>query len=330
MDKEQTRTLLSIIIPVYNVEKYIGKCLESCLNQDLPEEAYEIVVVNDGTPDNSMSVVEQFRYRHTNIRIVERENGGLSAARNTGLYVAKGEYIWFVDSDDTIAGNCLGYLLATATGKRLDVLCFGLSLIFPDGKADVFPINHEESGKVYKGILFLCNVSMPASACIALYRRDFLIDNGLRFIEGILHEDQEFTPRAYSLASRIAYLDRSLYCYYQRGGSIMKSSRNVKRCRDLLTIADSLYSFVQDNIEPNTCAFRHIMRKVYFCVTQSLAFYQREAFPLSEYREKPYFPMDVTLCKGALKRKLVLVNLSLPLYVFIHHFCRKINWAVKS
>ena len=89
---------LSIIIPVYNVEKYVGKCLESCLNQDIPKNEYEIIVVNDGTKDNSAQVIEKYITPENNIRLIHRKNGGLSAARNTGLKEAKGEYIYFVAS----------------------------------------------------------------------------------------------------------------------------------------------------------------------------------------------------------------------------------------
>ena len=100
---------LSIIIPVYNVENYVGKCLESCLNQDIPKNEYEIIVVNDGTKDNSVQVIEKYITPENNIRLIHRKNGGLSAARNTGLKEAKGEYVWFVDSDDWIENNVLNF-----------------------------------------------------------------------------------------------------------------------------------------------------------------------------------------------------------------------------
>ena len=91
---------LSIIIPVYNVEPYIAKCLDSCLQQDLPADEYEIIVVNDGSPDNSVVIVKDYMQRYLNVRLVNRENGGLSAARNTGLAHANGYYVAFLDDDD--------------------------------------------------------------------------------------------------------------------------------------------------------------------------------------------------------------------------------------
>lgn len=323
---QQLQPLLSIVIPVYNVEKYIGKCLESCLNQDLDDNNYEIIVVNDGTPDNSMNIVADYQLKRSNIRIIERQNGGLSAARNTGLNAARGEYIWFVDSDDTIEENCLGSLVKTAGEKKLDVLCFGLNLVYSDNHTDIFTIPHEASGKVYDGKQFICRVNMPGSGCVALFRKEFLINNDLKFMEGILHEDQEFTPRAYSLAKRISFVDRPVYFYYQREGSIMKSIRDVKRCRDLLTVADSLYSFAVQHLEPHTPEYDVILHKVYFCVTQSLTFYSRKAFPRSTYRSKPYFPMKYSGESRGMRYKLLLANLSPSLYIMLNHTIRRCRY----
>lgn len=93
---------LTIIIPVYNVEKYVGRCIESCLKQDLSPKEYEILVVNDGSKDGSIDIVRRYARENENIRIIEQENAGLSAARNHGIKEARGEYLWFVDSDDDI------------------------------------------------------------------------------------------------------------------------------------------------------------------------------------------------------------------------------------
>ena len=309
---------LSIIIPVYNVEKYIGHCLESCLNQDLTAEDYEIVVVNDGTPDNSVAVVEKYQRQHPHIRLVNRVNGGLSAARNTGLSDAKGEYVWFVDSDDHIEPNCARALVEQAQRDHLDVLCFNLKLEYPDGLTKDYHVSHDTDGKIYSGPEFITAVGMPPAAWVALYKRDFLIDNHLQFYEGILHEDQEFTPRAYCLAERIAYIARPVYYYYQREGGIMKSNRNAKRCKDLLAVADSLYTFTIEHLEVSTPAYRTMMRKVYFSVTQSLAYYSKDVMSLSEYRSKPYIPIDTSILTGSMKLKAILANMSLRMYLLVY------------
>ena len=115
-----TMLKLSIIIPVYNVEKYIEKCLVNCAQQDCCTDSYEIIVVNDGTKDNSLAIAEDVARRYDNIYITSQLNAGLSEARNKGLSLAKGEYVWFVDSDDWIDTNCLTDIMKYLTG--IDVL----------------------------------------------------------------------------------------------------------------------------------------------------------------------------------------------------------------
>lgn len=315
---QQPLPLLSIVIPVYNVEKYIGKCLESCLNQDLDDNNYEIIVVNDGSTDNSPVIINTYIQQYNNIKVIHQENGGQSVARNTGLAAARGKYIWFIDSDDTITPNSLGNLIETACAYNLDVLCFTLNFIYQDGQSHKFNIVHENNRKIYRGEDFICKVIMPDSACIALFKKDYLTNISLTFLEGIIHEDKEFTVRAYSLANRISYIDTPCYGYYQREGSTMKSDQDKKRCEDLLKIADSLYDFVCKNFEAKQPAFNILMQKIYFTITQSLAFYNSAYFSLREYRKRPYFPMKYKSCPKSMRYKLLLANISLTLYIFLH------------
>lgn len=309
---------LSIVIPVYNVEKYISRCLESVINQDLDNSEYEIIIVNDGSPDNSVAIAEEYQKLHSNIRIINRKNGGLSAARNTGFDAACGEYVWFVDSDDRIEPNCIDFLVNKAEQDSLDVLCFNLKKEFPNGRIEEFVITNDGELKLHSGENFLCQVGMPPAAWAAIYKREFLINSNLRFYEGILHEDQEFTPRAYTLAKRIEFVNRSVYYYSQRDGGIMKSRRDAQRCKDLLTVADSLHRFATEQLQPHSPIYRSIIYRVYFCVTQSLAFQSDDHMPLSEYRRKPYYPFDTSIIFGMMKYKLKLANMSLTLYKIIH------------
>lgn len=307
---------LSIIIPVYNTEKWVGRCLESCLQQDIAHEEYEIIVVNDGTPDGAMAVVRGYALKYGNIRIVEQENGGLSSARNAGMAAAEGEYVWFVDSDDYIERDCLSALLVKAEREELDVLCFKPYLLFEDGKREVFEIPFEEDGKRYEGTAFIVKVGMPPAAWCAIYRRGFLSANGLRYMEGIYHEDQEYTPRAYCLAKRISYVDRCVYDYYQREGSIMKSV-NPRKAKDLLKVADSLYAFVGENIERDSVAYDVMINKVSFAFAQSLRNCgDVSSEELDRYREKAYYPLSINDGLSTKeKMKYRLINISLGLYM---------------
>jgi glycosyltransferase involved in cell wall biosynthesis len=113
---------LSIVIPIYNVEKYLAKCIESVLNQDIPTDEYEIILINDGSTDSSLQIAEKFVQMHPYIRLISQENQGLSAARNRGLDESKGEYVWFIDSDDWIQTDILKQLLLLCVFNELDML----------------------------------------------------------------------------------------------------------------------------------------------------------------------------------------------------------------
>lgn len=310
---------LSIVIPVYNTEKWVARCLNSCVQQDIPSSDYEIIVVNDGTPDNAMTVINSYASQYDNIRIVEQDNGGLSAARNTGMSIAQGEYVWFVDSDDFIATLCIGELLQKAESDNLDVLCFGLNLIFDDGKSEPYRISYECAGKVYVGNEFVCAVDMPPAAWSAMYKRAYLDAAQLRFMVGIVHEDLEFTPRAYCMAQRIAYVDSFVYNYYQREGSLMKSS-NQRRAADLLCVSDSLYAFLLEHTLANTPERMVMLHKVAFAFSQSLAFCNAcNRSVIDAYMHKPYYPLLVSTTLPWRERlKYGLINYSVRLYLIIY------------
>lgn len=314
---------LSVVIPVYNVEQWIGRCLESVYGQNLNEKDFEVIVVDDGTKDNSIKIVEDFAVLETNIKIVHQENQGLSAARNTGLKHAMGDYVWFIDSDDCVEPDTVAALLEHAIEKKLDVLCFGINLMYDDGRKEQYNIPYV--GGVMDGSSFLTKVGMPPAAWCALYRRQYMKDNKLSFMVGVLHEDQEFTPRAYYLANRIEYIPTIVYNYTQRDGSIMKSDKNAKKkAADLLIICDSLYDFVSTKVGRNEDAFVTMMYKISFAFSQSLKNYSNGAFPLTKYKEKPYYPLKINKFLSKSDRiKFTIINFSLPLYLFLCKLLRK-------
>lgn len=316
--------LLSIIIPIYNVEKYVERCIHSCLKQDLKSSEYEVLIVNDGSQDSSMNIVCQYERQYGNIRIVEQENAGLSAARNHGIQEARGKYLWFVDSDDDIKENVLRTLVDTAINRDLDILCFDINVI-ERNNSYIYYIYADKENFVQDGFSFISNVIMPASACVALYRKDFLIQNGLFFKEGIVHEDQEFTPRAYCLAKRIAYINVPAYNYWVRSGSIMTSpEKRAKKAKDLLVICDSLYQFTQKHIKEGTPAYCTMIGKINFAFSQSLRNYTRGVSTIKEYKEKPYYPLDISVEGEKRNRwKYRLINFSIPIYLLAHKLLKK-------
>lgn len=310
---------LSLIIPVYNVENYIQKCINSCLNQNIPLSDYEIIIVNDGSKDNSLQIAEELANCHSNIKIISQQNQGLSASRNNGLKIAKGDYVWFIDSDDWIEPNILKSLLSYTYKNQLDVLCFNLQLVYENGIIEPYIINYKNEKQIFTDNSFVTHVKMPPASVLALYKRSFLKDNNLFFMEGILHEDNEFTPKVYTLAKRISFLNIVAYNYLQRSGSIMKSDQSKRRAVDFLKIADSLYSFNNSKLVYNKNAFNYIQEQIAFIFSQSLAFYQNDYFSLDEYKKKPYYPLVINKTLPLKKKiKYIFINFSLKSYLFLH------------
>lgn len=219
---------------MYNVEKYLGKCLQSLCRQEYSK--YEVICVNDGSTDNSRTILSEWETRFPQMRVIDRENGGLSAARNTGLEAAKGEYVLFVDSDDWVEYNMLSRLDSELDGT--DIVCFACrrtdnntyDTLMPESNTgwDYFNRHALE----YRKVSFVC----VWQRC---YRREFLMANNLRFREGILHEDNEFTPRAFLKARTVKVISDVLYNYRVRPGSIM-TTRGLRSKESLITLGNEL------------------------------------------------------------------------------------------
>ncbi|MFR1987383.1 MAG: glycosyltransferase family 2 protein [Prevotellamassilia sp.] len=223
MDKTDERQmksrLFSLILPAYKVEQYIGKCVESCCEQHgVSPTDYEVIVVDDGSPDRSAAVVTEVakRYPNHSVRVVTRENGGLSAARNTGLQEAVGEYIWFIDSDDYIEPHALSSLMKWAQQREYDIINFTHYTHYKNGRKVGGDIPNEGASL---GDAYLATHSF-LSAWTCIYRHSFLRQHQLTFKEGVLWEDSEFNIRAYLLTDKCYTLGVALYNYIRRENSI--------------------------------------------------------------------------------------------------------------
>ena len=231
----------SIVVPVYNVEHYLEQCLESLQAQNYGD--YEVICVNDGSTDSSRDILTEWESRLPQMRVIDRENGGLSAARNTGLQDAKGEYVVFVDSDDWVEPNfleCLNSSLIThhSSLTPLDMICFACQRT--DNEATDSLHREQTSGWDYYNRHALEARVVPF-VCVwqRCYRREFLMDNNLWFREGILHEDNEFTPRVCLKAKSIKVIPDVLYNYRVRPNSIM-TTRGIRSKESLILIGNEL------------------------------------------------------------------------------------------
>lgn len=237
--------LLSIIIPVYNVEKYVEKCIRSCETQDIPSSEYELICINDGSKDNSLAIVEGLAREFDNIKIINQENQGLSMARNNGLKIATGDYIWFVDSDDWIADNCLAALTKTLVSEKLDALIIN-GIRFIDGvemlhqNIDVTPI--------MSGIEMMRHHHINCASVKTILKRSLFEDHNISFYPGIYHEDQEYSPRIYFYIERIRQSDFFIYMNRLNRQSITQTV-NPKKGFDLLRVAESLHKFCEEYVQ---------------------------------------------------------------------------------
>lgn len=233
---------LSFIVPIYNVAPYLRMCVASLLDQDLPREQYEIILVDDGSTDTcpeicdeyaELSKREEVRGKSVAIRVIHQKNGGLSAARNSGIKIAKGEYICFVDSDDYWQRNVLAGLIVQTERDNLDVLRFRLQYVNPEGeiynpyKSDPFKGN-DYSDVPTDGVSFLN--SRMNTRCYAwqfILKRELL--DGCIFTPGIYFEDTDWTPRMLAKANKVASTNTIVYNYLMREGSITNAINKNKQ-----------------------------------------------------------------------------------------------------
>ena len=220
---------LSIIVPVYNVEKYLKECLDSI--NEIRNIDYELIIVNDGSPDNSQKIIEEFCKKNERAKYYIKENGGLSSARNYGLEKARGEYVWFVDSDDVIIASEFEKFFLETKKEKLDIFC-GNYITFEDGKnIKIKEIRYIKSEEKITGKEFLKiwgeKVIVTGSVCKNIYKRKFLNLNKLFFEEGIYAEDLLFTLLSNMKAEKVKYFDIYFYMYRtKRAGSIMNIQSN--------------------------------------------------------------------------------------------------------
>ena len=201
--------LLSVIIPIYNVEAYLKECVDSVLAQTYPD--IEIILVDDGTPDRSGEIADEYQRAHPDkIRVIHKENGGLSSARNAGLDIARGEYIGFVDSDDAILPEYYADMIEAM--ERTGAETAGSAQLVWNEPRDVVPPLPEET--VFTGpeaLIAFFERRVDSASYTRVYRRSLIGDT--RFIKGIINEDMPFLTEIYLRSKRVVYLPKGYYLY---------------------------------------------------------------------------------------------------------------------
>lgn len=247
--------LLSFIVPFYNVEKYIVNCIESLYKQDLPLESYEVIVVNDCSLDSCKVKVLELMKIYPTIKLIEHDkNKKQGAARNTGVDIAKGKYIWFIDSDDYIKPNTAGHLLNIALENDLDILHFDYTRVYDNGEADEYPTNYNSG--IIDGNTFVFDENeiwwkKSIEVWRRLHKRVFLFESNLKFEEGVFYEDVTYSIEVFNSAKRVMHIADSSYCYRLNPNSftnIIQSSYNlIESIKLLLRISSLMNSKLLDD-----------------------------------------------------------------------------------
>lgn len=292
---------ISVIVPVYNVEKYIKKCLDSLVNQTL--DGVEIIVVNDGSPDNSQKIIDEYTKKYKNVKSYIKENGGLSDARNYGIKKATGEYISFVDSDDYIRNDMLEIMYNYAIKEDLDVVVCDSINVYDNGSEILIKSNNNYSDNDVRNYII-----SPPMACTRLFKKT--IFDKIQFKKNIYYEDLEMTPKVVNITDKIGFVSEGLYYYVQRDGSIMKQNVFNKKLLNIFDVLKSNKDLLEDKFpeEIEYMYITHLLR------TASLRFLNYDNGKEYIYKihniMKEYFPKwknNVYYKKSSFKLKLICI-----------------------
>ena len=256
---------ISVVIPVYNVEKYLKECVDSVINQAYKN--LEIILVDDGSTDNGGKMCDEYATIDDRIVVVHRKNGGLSAARNTGLRIATGEYVYFLDSDDYIEKNAMSDLMEIFEQEKVDVVFFDAYVFYTDCEPDD-NVNSYKRKKRYtslngKDILvkLLENDEYRTPVQLYMYKAEFLNRNNLEFYEGIIHEDELFSFQVFNADGIVAHCHKSLYARRIRPASIMTASASSKRFESMLAIYNELAKMYESKTASGQAANMYLIRE---------------------------------------------------------------------
>lgn len=228
---------ISIIVPAYNAEKYIGKCLDSLINQTKKE--LEFIIVNDGSKDNTESIVKE--YKDDRIKYFKNKNQGIGKTRNFGIEKATSKYIMFLDSDDYLEKNACEDLYTKAEKDKLDIVICDFYKEYDDGRIEEIKTPSFENSSLKDNPDIITEYLCPWAK---IYKRDLIIKNNIRFVEDLKYEDAPFVIEALDKAKKIGKVDKCLNYYLIHGNS--ETTVRDKRCFDILKIIDKIRTYTKD------------------------------------------------------------------------------------
>lgn len=310
---------LSIIIALYNTEEYIEKCIRSIYDKNsLSIDSFEVIVINDGSTDEGPYIVERLQKEFSNIQLINKENGGQSTARNIGFDVAKGEYIFCLDSDDFIEAEKMDQLLEVCHSFDLDLL--GINFIRVSKSGDLLPRGKEyysETPNVQTGGEFLNNYTIFGAMCMNFYRASIIKKNNLRLIEGIYHEDEEFVVQFLSHANRVKYVDVHFYNYLIRETSTVNAiniAHRTKLRNDIISVVKSLNNRLL-TVEKDSLVYSGISKKKEQLLISVFLRMRNEKIPKKEVckiinllKSEKLYPLTIKYSNYKFRMAAILLN----------------------
>lgn len=303
---------ISIIIPVYNVEEYISRCLDSVYDQDIEEDNYEVIIVNDGTTDNTMKIVQKYALKHQNIIQINKENGGVSSARNVGIEKSIGKYILFLDADDAIKEKVLDAILIEMENFPVEFLILN-SFEIDDklkSKREVYKFPHYLSGITVSGTNAFNKGYFRGSVCGVVFEKQFFQKYCIRFREDLRNsEDTLFMAKCFIYGSCLRHSNLNLYKVFGREGSASQSW-DYRRIKDMLGIFSALKEYIKDDsLSASQCAILHYQSYIAICEILSQLFSIRQ---FDKYMEMKRYILNSSLYpvkKIGIKNNRVKINL---------------------
>lgn len=242
---------ISFIIPAYNVEAFIERCLNSIFFQNVDESRYEVIVIDDGSSDGTVGLLKQMQEIHTNLQVVSQRNSGPSVARNKGIELSKGEYIWFIDSDDYIVEGSITKLSDLISKYSMDILYFTYNEVDMDGCLKNGGKQPVTKNKMVSGKQALKEGFYPTSVCLALWNREHLWSHTLQFNSDIMYaEDSLFSFQALAQSHKVMFVDDANYVYEKREGSSTTKKGKEKLLKQKMSdiiVAKAIMDMAVDN-----------------------------------------------------------------------------------
>lgn len=304
--------MLSVVVPIYNVEDYLSECIESILNQTFKD--FELILVNDGSTDNSLKICNEYLKKDERIQIINKENGGLSSARNSGIDVAKGEYIIFIDSDDLINKNMFEKMVRISIEKDADIVQCNYQKFYDNNDIEDSSIVNNELEELtpIKALYRFYDEKKSECTTVAwnkLYKTSLF--KNIRYPVGKIHEDVFTTHKLFFKANKIVCIEDKFYYYRQRENSITKSKYTKKRL-DVLEAIEERIDFMQNVV--NNEELYNLELKRYYCNMMSSYFKYKKSNPndketLREIKKnaKKMFGKFMKCNELSIKRKLRLI-----------------------